>query len=91
MLRWWDTGDNSEVEQNEGPPVSVQGRVNEGGLGQEGQMQALGGLKDGAWGGGRQPLVLGHVLSKGWASALHECEDWKGTESPVLAELVFMQ
>lgn len=33
VLRWWDTGDNSEVEQNEGPPVSVQGRVNEGGLG----------------------------------------------------------
>lgn len=54
-------------------------------------MQALGGLKDGAWGGGRQPLVLGHVLFKGWASALHECEDQKGTESPVLAELVFMQ
>lgn len=32
-LRWWNAGDNSEVEQNEGPPVSVQGRVNKGGLG----------------------------------------------------------
>lgn len=54
-------------------------------------MQALGGLEDGGGRVGRHPLVLGHVLFKGWASTLHECEDRKGTESPVLAKLVFMQ
>lgn len=53
VLRWWKMGDNLAVEQSEdGPSVSVQGRVNEGGLGPGGADVGPRRLKDG-WQTGR--------------------------------------
>lgn len=58
-------------QSEEGPSVSVQGRVNDGGLGPGGADVGPRRLKD----GGRKAAVLGHVLPEGWVSIRTECEE----------------